>query len=314
MKHVFLDSNGRLRNGWWMLVFVALMLASRFVYTPVSRALQDLGTPLDWLEPLRFGFLLLVTWICVRLRRERLSSIGFVLDRRWARELGAGTLLGLGSALLAAALIWTAGGVRFELNPARGAAMLIHGAYAFLFVALFEETLFRGFVFQRFVAGAGVWVTQITLGLLFATSHWGNPDMHGATLAWATVELFLSAVLLGLAYLRTRSLALPIGLHLGWNWALGHLLGFGVSGFEQAGWFRPLLQDRPEWLTGGRFGPEASIFAVIVDVVLIVALWRWKGSAPRPDTTGTRHVPDLPSIPLASGAASDRLDQSGVRS
>ena len=45
MKRLFLDSNERLRNGWWILLFVALMLASRFVYTPVSRALQDLGVP-----------------------------------------------------------------------------------------------------------------------------------------------------------------------------------------------------------------------------------------------------------------------------
>lgn len=281
MKRLFLDSNGRLRNGWWIVLFVALMLASRFAYTPASRALQDLGVAAEQLEPLRFGFLLLVTWICVRLRREPLSSVGFVLDARWARELGFGSVAGVASALLAVALIWAVGGVRLEPDPARSVALLVEGLYVFLFVALFEETLFRGFAFQRLVAGAGVWVAQIGLALLFATSHWGNPDMHGATLAWATVELFLGAVLLGLAYLRTRSLALPIGLHLGWNWAQGYLMGFGVSGFAHAGWFRPLLQDRPEWVTGGRFGPEASVFAVIVDVVVIVMLWKWKGSTPR---------------------------------
>jgi membrane protease YdiL (CAAX protease family) len=274
-----------LRNGWWILIFIALMLASRFVYTPVSRALQGLGVTQDWLEPLGFGFLLLVTWICVRLRKERLSSIGFVLDGRWAQELGVGSFIGIASALLAVTMIWAVGGVRFELDPARSMATLAYGVYLFLFVALFEETLFRGFVFQRLVAGAGVWVGQITLGLLFATSHWGNPDMQGATLVWATVELFLGAVLLGLAYLRTRSLALPIGLHLGWNWAQGHLLGVGVSGFAHAGWFRPLLLDKPEWVTGGRFGTEASIFAVIVDGLVILMLWKWKGSAPRPDST-----------------------------
>lgn len=86
-------------------------------------------------------------------------------------------------------------------------------------------------------------------------------------------------MLLGLAYLRTRSLALPVGIHLGWNWSLGHLLGFGVSGFEHAGWFHPLLQDGPEWISGGRFGPEASLFAVVADVLLIIVLWKWKGSA-----------------------------------
>jgi membrane protease YdiL (CAAX protease family) len=279
VKHVFLDSNARLRNGWWILAFIALLLASRFAYTPASRALQDLGVSLHALEPLRFGFLLLVTWICVRLRREPLSSIGFVLDARWARELGVGSLLGIASALLAVAMIWASGGVRLEADPARSLATLANGACVFLFVALFEETLFRGFVFQRLVAGTRAWIALIVLGLLFATSHWGNPDMHGATLAWATVELFLGAVLLGLAYLRTRSLALPIGIHFGWNWALGNILGFGVSGFEQAGWFRPLLLDRPDWMTGGAFGPEASIFAVVVDALLIVGLCRWKGPA-----------------------------------
>ncbi len=302
MKRVFLDSNERLRNGWWIVIFIALMLGSRFIYTPVSRALQELGAHKDWLEALRFGFLLLVTWICVRLRRESLSSIGYVLDGRWAWELGIGSFFGIASALLAVTMIWVVGGVHLELDPARSLTTLVYGVYVSLFVALFEETLFRGFVFQRLVAGAGVWVAQVTLGLLFATSHWDNPDMQGATLVWATVELFLGAVLLGLAYLRTRSLALPIGIHLGWNWAQGHFLGFQVSGFEHAGWFRPLLQDSPGWVTGGGFGPEASIFAVIVDVLGILMLWKWKGSAPPADASNAGCLPDSSSIPSSSAA------------
>lgn len=283
MKQLFLDSNNRLRNGWWILIFIVLVFASRFIYSPVSQMLQKIGVAKGWLEPLGLAFLLLVTWACLHLRKEKLSSIGLQLDRRWAREIGIGALLGIATMLLAVAMIWAVGGVRLELDPARSLTTILYGAYMFLFVALFEEVMFRGFVFQRLVAGAGVWVAQISLGLLFATGHWDNPGMHGATLAWASSELFLSAVLLGLAYLRTRSLALPIGIHLGWNWAQGHLLGFGVSGFAWAGWFRPVLQDRPEWVSGGRFGPEASVFAVIVDLVLILLLWQWKGSVPQAD-------------------------------
>lgn len=302
MKQIFLDSHGRLRNGWWILIFVALFLASRFVYTPVSRALQALGADTAWLEPLRFGFLLGVTWLCVRLRRERLSSVGFLFDARWARELGVGAAIGIAAVLLVVGMIWAVGGVRIELDPARSVATLAYGVYVFVFVALFEETLFRGFVFQRLVAGAGPWVAQIAIGLMFATSHWGNPDMHGATLAWATVELFLGAVLLGLAYLRTRSLALPIGIHFGWNWAQGYLLGFGVSGFEHAGWFKPVLQGVPEWVSGGRFGPEASVFAVLVDVALIAVLWRWKGLAlPRSKGSSSAKPANVPSF--ANGVA-----------
>lgn len=303
MKNLFLDTDRQLRNGWWILIFLALLFASRFVYTPLSRALQDLGASPDALEPLRFAFLLLVTWICVRLRGEPLSSIGFRLDRRFAREAGIGTLLGIGSALAAVALIWAVGGVRLGLDPARSLATLAYGLYLFLFVALFEETLFRGFLFQRLVDGAGPWIALVVFGLLFATSHWGNPEMQGATMAWATLELFLGAVLLGLAWLRTRSLALPIGIHLGWNWAQGHLLGFGVSGFAHAGWFEPQLLDRPQWITGGPFGLEASAFAVLVDLLLIACLWRWRGSAP-PPRLPVDAAPD--DLALQPGRSSDQ--------
>ena len=135
MKPFFFDSNNRLRNGWWILIFIALMFASRFIYTPLSRALQEFGATKSWLEPMGFGFVLLVTWACTRLRKEKLSSIGLLLDRRWAREIGAGSLLGISTALLAVALIWVVGGVRLELDPARSLSTMLYGAYMFLFVA-----------------------------------------------------------------------------------------------------------------------------------------------------------------------------------
>lgn len=298
MKRLFLDRNGHLRNGWWIVIFLVLLVASGFVYTPVSRALQESGVPLSALDPLRLAFVLGVTWVCLRLRREPLSSVGFVFDRRWLRELGIGSALGIGTAALVVALIWMAGGVALEPNPARSLQLLVQGIALFGFVALFEETLFRGFVFQRLVSGIGVWGAQIILGLIFAAGHWDNPHMQGTAAIVATLELFLGAVLLGLAYLRTRSLALPVGIHLGWNWTHGYVFGFGVSGFDHPGWFRQTLQGLPEWMSGGQFGPEASIFALAVDALVIVLLWRWKGSAP-PAAVANAAGPDAPALALA---------------
>ena len=94
----------------------------------------------------------------------------------------------------------------------------------------------------------------------------------------------LAAILFGLAYLRTQSLALPIGLHFSWNWVLGQFFGFGVSGIEQQGVLIAETTNLPIWLTGGSFGPEASIFAVLVDLLFIVILWRWKGIASSPES------------------------------
>ena len=275
MRKFLFDSDHKLRNGWWALVFVACFLATSLAYTPISHALQALGVDKDWLQPLRVVMVLLATWVCTRLRRERLDSVGLRLDRRWAREFAWGTALGGGSLLLAAGLIMAVGGVRFELDPARSLGNLAFGLYLFASIAAVEEILFRGFLFQRLVAGLGVWPTQLALGALFAFAHWGNPGMEGMTKVLATIDIALAAIMLGLAWLRTRSLALPIGLHLGWNWTQGHLLGFGVSGMDLTGWLHPVFQGLPTWLTGGEFGPEASVFGIVADFVMLAIVWKW---------------------------------------
>jgi membrane protease YdiL (CAAX protease family) len=278
LKAILFDSHRRLRNGWWIVLFIAVFLLSRLAYKPLAQELKGADVPESWLEPLRILFILFVTWVCTRLRREPLSSVGLRLGRRWAAEGGLGALLGSAAILVIVGLIWAVGGVRLELDPARTAGTLVYGLYLFSCVALFEEILFRGFVFQRLIDGAGVWFGQLALALLFASAHWGNPGMDGPTQVIGMLDLALGAVLFGFAYLRTRSLALPVGLHLGWNWAQGHLLGFGASGVDYSGWFRPVFLGLPEWLSGGEFGPESSVFAVVVDVVMIVGLWKWRGT------------------------------------
>lgn len=283
MRKIFRDEQGRLRNGWWLLVFIAVFLASQLAYHPASRGLQHLGATRAWLAPLPVLFLLLVTWICLRLRREPLSAVGLRLDAAWSRQALAGIVFGAVQMVAVAALIGLAGGVRFGFDPGRSLGALATGAWLFLWIALLEELLFRGFVFQRLLDGIGAWPALLTIAALFALAHWGNPGMHGATLAWATLDTALGAILLGLAYLRTRSLALPIGMHFGWNWMQGSVLGFDVSGLDQAGWLQPHLLARPQWLSGGAFGPEASIFAVVVDAAAIALLWRWNGATGHAD-------------------------------
>lgn len=279
MKQFFRDRQGSLRNGWWILLFLALFVASQPVYTLASKAVQRLGVDKPWLAPLPVVFLLLVTWACLRLRRQPLAAVGLRLDLAWARGAFAGAALGSALILAVAGLIALSGGVRFHLDPARSVRALAMGAWAFTWVALLEELLFRGFVFQRLVDGIGRWPGLLAMAALFALAHCGNPGMEGPTLVWASIDTVLGALLLGLAYLRTGSLALPIGIHFGWNWAQGALLGFDVSGFGQAGWLLPEMLGGPQWLSGGAFGPEASIFAVMVDAVAVWLMWRWSGSA-----------------------------------
>ena len=279
MNKLLRNDRGQVRNGWWILVFAAVFLVSQFVYRPVSKGLQHVGLTKDWLAPLPVVFLLLVTWICLRLRRQGLSAVGLRFDAAWLRQLLAGIAFGGIEMLAVAALILLAGGVQFELDPARALVTLGHGAWLFAWAAVIEELLFRGFVFQRLVDGVGTVPAMLLMAALFALAHWDNPGMEDGTRVAAIVDTMLAGLMLGLAWLRTGSLALPIGIHFGWNWTQGSVLGFDVSGLAQAGWLHPHLLDKPQWLSGGAFGPEASVFSVVVDVLAIALLWRWRGTS-----------------------------------
>lgn len=284
MRYVFVDSEGRLRNGWWALAFVAVFLGLGLVQRAVVTLLTSAGLPRGvWVHGVGVTVILTATWVCTRLRREPLASVGLRLDGRWARELGLGVVLGVGQMIAAAFMIWAVGGVSLALDPDRSLQALAIGTLVFVCVAIKEEVLFRGFLFQRLRDGLGTWPAQLLLAALFALGHWGNPGMEGATRIWATVDTGIGALVLGLAWLRTRSLALPLGIHFGWNWMQGTVLGFAVSGTNAHGLFRPTLLGQADWMTGGAFGVEASVFAVLVDTTALVLLLAWKGSVPAPD-------------------------------
>jgi membrane protease YdiL (CAAX protease family) len=291
MRRVVFDDHGRLRNGCWVLAFIAALAALSVVQYGLVEQLKAAGVPGGrWRLGVGFLTLLAATGVCTRLRGERLSSVGFKLDGRWARELGAGTALGIAQLVVATTLLWAVGGVRLGLDPDRSALAVLSGLGVYLLVALNEETLFRGFLFQRMREGMGLWPTQLALAALFALAHWQNPGMEGGTRVWATLDIGIGALVLGMAYVRTESLALPIGIHLGWNWMQGTILGFGVSGNQSHGWLKPVLLDRPDWVTGGPFGLEASVFGVVVDLTLLALLLAWRGSLP----------PAVPPVPPSS--------------
>ncbi len=148
-------------------------------------------------------------------------------------------------------------------------------ATGFLFAVMAgitEEILFRGLLFRLSSKIVGTWGALIFTSALFGLAHKANP---GATVASSVAIALEAGVLLGAAYAATQRLWLPIGLHIGWNFTEGPLLGMTLSGNKMTeGVLRGSLNG-PPILTGGAFGPEASIVAVIVCMVAAsFFLWR----------------------------------------
>ena len=124
-----------------------------------------------------------------------------------------------------------------------------------------EELLFRGLLFRLSSRIVGTWGALLFTSALFGLAHLGN---KGATLSSGVAIMLEAGVLLGAAYAVTERLWLPIGLHIAWNFTEGSVFGMSISGnAADSGLLRGSLSG-PRLLTGGAFGPEASIVAVIL--------------------------------------------------
>jgi len=84
--------------------------------------------------------------------------------------------------------------------------------------------------------------------------------MTGTVKILASINIFIASILFGIAYIKTNSLAMPLGLHFMANYMQGTVLGFGVSGGKIPSLIKPVFNDTSIWLSGGEFGIEASIW------------------------------------------------------
>jgi membrane protease YdiL (CAAX protease family) len=109
----------------------------------------------------------------------------------------------------------------------------------------------------------------------FAAAHLRNPNVVAG---FTFINTALAGAWLAVAYLRTRSLWLPFGLHWSWNWAQASLLGLPVSGIQRFA-SAPLLKGvnlGPDWLTGGAYGIEGGAACTLALLVSIIVIWRLK--------------------------------------
>lgn len=138
-----------------------------------------------------------------------------------------------------------------------------------LATAMGEELLFRAVLFRITEEVAGTTVAIGFSAAIFGLMHLANP---GATAFGITALSVECGVMLALAYALTRNLWLAIGIHWAWNFTQGYVLGVDVSGVEQPYSILKTTFDGPDLLTGGSFGPEASIVTLSLCLIASAAL------------------------------------------
>ena len=255
-------------------LFSALAFASVYWFTEnvVATIAQFLGREMVALTLPRLVAAAVSGAIAMMIFESRkLSDLGL----RWNSNAGHNFVAGLAAGVIGAgALIFPSilfGFARFE--KATGAAPTVRGALftvaLLLCGAAGEEIAFRGYPLQTLMRGYGNWVSIAGVGLLFGILHRFNP---GAT-TLSTINTAGFGILFGMALLRSHDLWLPIGLHFGWNATLP-FLGSPLSGFTIRVTEYQLVWRAGGLWSGGSYGPEASLLASLVLLLLGWVVWK----------------------------------------
>ncbi|MBV8857935.1 MAG: CPBP family intramembrane metalloprotease [Acidobacteria bacterium] len=289
MTDFFYNGAGRLRSVWRLALFVAAYVAVVTVVFMVTEFAAALllppkvyklifeGTPGFIIQSfLLFIPAALIGWGCALMLEDLpWRSLGWARHRGWLHDALFGALVG-GVAVCVAALVGAAvGGYRFSVAAlTAGFAKTLVGSFViFLLGAAAEEMLFRGYPLQTLMRSWPVWLALLPVSVPFALVHLANPNVvPGFTFA----NTVLAGAWLCVAYWRTRSLWFPLGLHFGWNWVQGALLGSPVSGLTGIT-PHPLLRFAdagPAWVGGGAYGIEGGAACTLALVVATLFTWR----------------------------------------
>ncbi len=249
-------------------VYVLTYIAAQAVAAPV---MFGFGSVLVGATLTVFAAAVFANWLALRIyENRRLSAVGLFWNRASAENLAFGVLGGMGSACFVLGPPLLAGAAHIVATsdqPTSGTLPFVSLLLAA--GAVGEELLFRGYGFQILLAAVGPYAAILPAGVIFALMHTGNPNA-----AWFGIANTAGfGILFGYAFLRTRDLWLPIGLHFGWNFTLP-LFGVNVSGLRMKETGHEMVWTAGALWSGGQYGPEASVLTSAVLVLLFVYVWK----------------------------------------
>ena len=179
-----------------------------------------------------------------------------------------GTAIGLALIFACTGLMYVNGNVDFFITKFEASSILSYLIF-FIFVGISEEFVFRTFPLVAFAERYKIWFSIFLNGLFFGLIHFSNPNFS----AFAMINITLCGVIFALVTLQKRNIWWSVGMHFGWNFCQGTLLGFKVSGIDAPG----LIVSRPVGnvtFSGGSFGIEGSIVCTFILVLYLVWLIR----------------------------------------
>jgi membrane protease YdiL (CAAX protease family) len=183
----------------------------------------------EWANHLKAGVVLLGIWFLYRLEGKNLSELG--LTGRSFYLLPIGLLIGIVYFSVLFGLQMVRNDIKIEFNNQFNGLLIFNGLLFLLGSVLIEEFIFRGYCFKKTYQELGIAKANWIFAFLFIVYHWM------ALNAWGNWGMMLGLITTGFghllfatAFVQSRTLFLPIGIHLGNNWAQRHFFSIKSMG------------------------------------------------------------------------------------
>ena len=242
-----------------LIICIALVVLANVIVFASGRALPPMPreAKVTIQAALVIGLLTLVyKVVCARIGENPRDELKLAGSNR---ELGQGVLAGtlIFSLVVGIAALFDVYNI---VGPGSSAGLYVALVTTAVVPGFAEELVFRGILFRWIEEFAGSWFALAFTSALFGLAHIMNPNATAFSSFAIAVE---AGILLGGAYMLTRSLWLPIGIHAAWNFTQGSIFDVNVSGTNSEGLVTAELSG-PELLSGGAFGLEASMIALVI--------------------------------------------------
>lgn len=279
---MFKNNDNQVRSGWLILLAFVLMFSAQIIFSMpgtiillMSEAIIDgngMSVELDGSSEWVFlttnglgtiGGLIAVLLIWRFINKEKFARMGL----GWkTSDMIFGLFLGALSITVIFILLYISGQITLvnALSEPEFSIFTLLFFIMFIFVGLFEEIFFRGYIISTMASrGNKKWFIYVASAIIFSVIHGTNPNVTFLGL----VNIALVGLLFAYMFDVTKSLWLPIGYHITWNFFQGNVFGFAVSGLEPNSIYHIEEQTTNTLWTGGSFGLEGGFLATLVIVI-----------------------------------------------
>ncbi len=215
-----------------------------------------------------------VLWISARVIDKRsYEEFGFTINSAWFLDFFAGNVMAAMAMSGIVFVLMVSGQIEFadtnltfvewDLFSGLISAMVLMTA-----VSIWEEAYFRSYLItnlrEGFLSRSGrkhtpVLVAVLVSSVIFGLAHATNP--HSSWIALTNITI--AGIVLAYPYIKTRSIAISVGMHLSWNYFQGVIFGLPVSGMKMEKSITTATVTGSEYITGAKFGPEGGIIGFL---------------------------------------------------